>query len=129
MNVRSLRFRLALWYFCTVAAILSLAATGYWFAIRVGLDTARDRGVRIRLVGLREYLEDTGSDSRQTLGERFAQMRNFRELYEVFDAHGVLVGESKRLTLLPAPLPPPRDVGTEVTFETTGSDDFRVDRK
>jgi signal transduction histidine kinase len=109
-----------------VAAILSLAATGYWFAIRSGLDTARDRGVRIRLVGLREYLEDTGRDSHQNLGERFAQMRNFRELYEVFDARGVLVGESKRLTLLPAPLPPPGDVGTEVTFETTGSDDFRV---
>ncbi len=47
MNVRSLRFRLALWYFCSVTAIFVLAATGYWFAIRSGLNTARDEGLRV----------------------------------------------------------------------------------
>lgn len=43
LNVRSLRFRLAVWYFCTVAAICALAAAGYWFSIRSALDHAWTR--------------------------------------------------------------------------------------
>ena len=38
MNVRSLRFRLAAWYFCTVTAIFALAAGGYWLAVRSALE-------------------------------------------------------------------------------------------
>ena len=57
MNVRSLRFRVAAWYFASVTAIFALAAVGYWLAVRSALDCALDQGLRYRLAGLRQYLE------------------------------------------------------------------------
>ena len=62
MNVRSLGFRLAVWYFCTVTAIFSLAVTGYWFAVRAGLHDAMDRHLGYRVTGFQQYLEAAGAD-------------------------------------------------------------------
>ena len=93
MNIRSLRFRVAVWCFCTVSGIFMLAATGYWFAIRSGLNTARDEGLRYRLIGLRQYLQD--ADTEKTVASRMGDLYYFGELYEVFE------------NLLGAPPPPP----------------------
>ena len=124
MNVRSLRFRLAVWYFCTVTVIFSLAATGYWFAIRSGLNTALDQGLRYRLVGLRQYLEDVDTDRAQDVESRLEDIYYFGELYEVFDDKGALVAQSYSLLRHRVPPRPPRDLGPEIRLENSGPSDF-----
>ena len=74
MNIRSLRFRLAVWYFGTVAVICALAGTGYWFAIRSELNHALDQGLRYRLIGLREFLR--GRRARRRRGDRLQTGRD-----------------------------------------------------
>ena len=123
MNVRSLRFRLALWYFCSVTAIFVLAATGYWFAIRSGLNTARDEGLRYRLIGLRAYLEGDGDNDPQ-VESRLKDIYHFGELYEVFDDNGAVIAQSYRLSLHKVPPQPPLDLGSEIRFESSGPSDF-----
>ena len=97
MNVRSLRFRLAAWYFGTVAVICALAATGYWFAIRSELNHALDQGLRYRLIGLREFLEDVEPGGNQDVASRLDEISQLGELYQVFDANGVLIAQSRGL--------------------------------
>jgi heavy metal sensor kinase len=123
VNVRSLRFRLAVWYFCSVAAIFGLAATGYWFAIRAGLNTARDEGLRYRLIGLRAYLEGNGGDDPQ-VESRLRDIYHFGELYEVFDDNGVVIAQSYRLSLHKVPPQPPLSLGSEIRFDNSGPSDF-----
>jgi heavy metal sensor kinase len=122
VNVRSLRFRLAVWYFCTVAAIFALAATGYWFAIREGLNVAADKHLTYRLIGLRQYLE--GIDSEQTIASRLEDLYYFGELYEVFDDTGALIAQSHGLARHSVPPQPPRDLGRDIRFESSGPRDF-----
>ena len=63
VNVRSLSFRLAVWYFCSVVAICALAAGGYWLAVRSALSSALDDELQYRLIGLRQYLENVSAVS------------------------------------------------------------------
>ena len=124
MNVRSLRFRLAVWYFCTVAAIFLLAATGYWFAIRSGLNTALDTHLRYRLIGLGRYLEGIDTQQDQEVASRLREISRIGELYQAFDERGVLIAQSDRLSRPGmSPLPPP-DLGAEIRFENSGPSDF-----
>ena len=121
MNVLSLRFRLAVWYFCTVTAIFALAAFGYWFTIRWGLNTALDEGLGNRLGGLRQYLENADTD--EELVARLEGSSPFG-LFEVFDEEGRLVGQSYGLSRRNMLLQPPHDVGADIQFENSGSRGF-----
>ena len=69
-----------MWYFCTVAAICALAATGYWFAIRSELNHALDQGLRYRLIGLREFLEDVEPGGDQEIASRLDEISQLGEL-------------------------------------------------
>jgi len=123
MNTRSLRFRVAVWYFCTVATIFSLAATGYWFAIRSGLNDALDQGLRYRLIGLRQYLGDVETD--QQVASRLKDLYYFGELYQVFDDKGALVAQSYNLSRRGVVPPrPPQDLGSEIRYEDGGPSSF-----
>jgi heavy metal sensor kinase len=124
INVRSLRFRLALWYFCTVAAICALAAGAYWLAIASALNNALDQGLRYRLIGLHQYLEEVESRDPHELVSRLREISRIGELYQVFDEHGGLVAESFGLARHRVPRRPPADLGSEIRYEWGGSDDF-----
>ncbi|MBI2186897.1 MAG: HAMP domain-containing protein, partial [Acidobacteria bacterium] len=124
MNVRSLRFRLAVWYFCTVAAIFALAATGYWFAIRSGLNSAADRHLTYRLIGLGHYLEAIDVHSDQQVASRLREISRIGELYQVFDDTGRLIAQSDRLARLGMPPQPPSRLGAEFQFEDGGPSEF-----
>ena len=124
MNVRSLRFRLALWYFCTVAAICSLAAGGYWFAIASALNRALDQGLRYRLVGLRHFLEDGDPQGNQGIAAKLNEISRIGELYQVFDARGVLIAESYGLARHRVPRQPPQDLGVDIRYGEGGTEDF-----
>jgi heavy metal sensor kinase len=126
LNHRSLRFRLAVWYFATVAVICSAAAFGYWFAIEDALNHALDQGLRYRLVGLRHYLEDVGASGQAEVGARLAEVSQLGELYQVFDANGALIAQSDGLArhgVLPRP---PHELGFEITYAAGGPDEFRL---
>jgi heavy metal sensor kinase len=124
MNVRSLRFRLAVWYFCTVAAICALAATGYWFTIRSALDYALDQGLRYRLIGLREFLQDVEPGGEQEIASRLSEISQLGELHQVFDARGALIAQSHGLARHRAPQRPPGDLGFEIRYGTGGTAQF-----
>jgi heavy metal sensor kinase len=124
LNVRSLGFRLALWYFGTVAAICALAATGYWFAIRSELNHAPDQGLRYRLIGLREFLQDVEPGGQEEIVSRLGEISQLGELHQVFDANGALIAQSHGLARHRAPQTPPRDLGFEIRYGNGGTAAF-----
>jgi hypothetical protein len=81
LNTRSLRFRVAVWYFVTVAAISTVAAVGYWFAIHAALNRALDQGLRYRLIGLRTFLESVELARAPQIAARLAEISQLGELY------------------------------------------------
>jgi len=124
LNIRSLRFRLAVWYFCTVAAICSLAATGYWFAIEAALNHALDEGLRYRLMGLRHFLEDVGPGGTDGIAARLDEISQLGELYQVFDANGVLIAQSSGLARHLVPERPPQELAFEIRYGAGGTGGF-----
>src|SRR5436305_15250541 len=97
MNVRSLRFRLPAWYFCSVAVIFALTAGGYWLAVRSALNSALDQHLRFRVIGLGQYLENVDAHGRQEIASRLDQINKLGELYQVFDGDGTLIAQSYNL--------------------------------
>ncbi len=124
LNLRSLRFRLALWYFCTVAAICALAATAYWFSIRSELNHALDQGLRYRLIGLREFLEDVEPGGDPEIASRLNEISELGELHQVFDADGALIAQSRGLARHGVPQRPPAELGFEIRYGTGGTAGF-----
>jgi heavy metal sensor kinase len=128
LNVRSLRFRLAIWYFCTVAAIFSLAAGGYWFAVRTALNHALDQGLRYRLIGLHHFLEDLNPGGAEEIASRLNEASHLGDLYQVFDTNGVLIAQSYGLARHRVPRQPPPELGFEIRYDTGGTPDFQLRR-
>jgi heavy metal sensor kinase len=126
LNIRSLTFRLAVWYFCTVAAICALAGTGYWFAIRSELNHALDQGLRYRLIGLREFLADVEPGGDGAIASRLDEISQIGELYQVFDANGELIAQSHGLARHGVPTRPPQELGFEIRYGAGGTPDFPV---
>jgi heavy metal sensor kinase len=124
LTVRSLRFRLAVWYFATVAAICALAATGYWLSIRSALDHALDQGLRYRLIGLREFLADVEPGGDREIASRLAEISQLGELFQVFDAEGALIARSRGLVRHDVGQRPPRQLGFAVHYEPGGTAEF-----
>jgi heavy metal sensor kinase len=124
LNIRSLRFRLAVWYFCTVAAICLLAGAGYWFAINHALSHALDEGLRYRIMGLHHFLEEMDPHGIEEIASRLNETSELSELYEVFDANGALIAQSSGLERHHVPGLPPRSLGREILYESGGPRDF-----
>ena len=125
MNARSLRFRVAAWYFCTVVFIVALAAGGYWLTVRSALNNALDQHLRFRVAGLGKYLEEeVGPNGRQEIAARLEQIDQLGELYQVFDEGGNLVAQSFNMTRRGVRGRPPRDIGSEIRYDAGGPPDF-----
>jgi len=124
VNTRSLRFRLAAWYFCTVASIFALAAGGYWLAVRSALNSALDQHLRFRVIGLGQYLENVDASGRQAIASRLDRINHLGELYQVFDGDGSLIAQSHNLARRNVHGRPPRDLGSDIRYETGGPPDF-----
>jgi heavy metal sensor kinase len=124
LNLRSLRFRLALWYFCTVAVICALAATGYWFGVRSALDHALDQELRYRLIGLRGFLEGGETLGSEGVGSRLNDASRLGELYQVFDESGALIARSDGLTRHGVSARPPQGLGFAIRYGVGGTGDF-----
>jgi heavy metal sensor kinase len=124
INIRSLRFRLAVWYFGTVAIICALAGTGYWFSIRSELNHALDQGLRYRLIGLREFLQSVEPGGDEAITSRLAGISQLGDLHQVFDADGRLIARSDGLARHGVLDRPPQGLGFEIRYGTGGTPDF-----
>ena len=124
INTRSLTFRLAAWYFCTVAIICALAATGYWLAMRSELNYALDQGLRYRLIGLREFLKVVEPGGDREIAARLNDISPLGELNQVFDANGALIAQSQGLARHGVSPQPPRGLGFDIRYSTGGTPDF-----
>jgi hypothetical protein len=56
-----IRWRLGLWYFATIAAILVLVGFGSWFAMRLSVEHALDRGLGYGIARLNQYITSAGT--------------------------------------------------------------------
>lgn len=126
INVRSLRFRLAVWYFGTVAAICLLAGFGYWIAIEHELGHALDQGLRYRLMGLHQFLEEMDPAGAGEIATKLGETAELAELYEVFDENGTLLAQSTGLERHRVPNRPPPNLGFEICYESGGTRDFQL---
>lgn len=72
MKRLSIQFRLAAWYFLTVAAIIALLATGSWFTLKLSMDHAIDKDMEYRMAAVVPFIQSHSLNSRQLLTEAFA---------------------------------------------------------
>lgn len=96
----SIRVRLAIWYFLSLAVILAIVAAGSWFAMRASLYHAIDEVLRQRMPGIQEFLQAHATMTPAELNEEFAESSDLAVgggLFRIYDAYGNLVYESARL--------------------------------
>ncbi len=113
-----IRWRLAAWYFCTLAAILTFVAVGSWLTMRRSLEHALDLGLTHQLNGLRDYVAKSGAARPEDLPPRLAPISGLSDLFRVYDAAGGLICESTTLTSRHVRLAAPRDADSTVRYRS-----------
>jgi heavy metal sensor kinase len=99
-QLTSIRYRLAIWYFLSLASILGVVAVGSWFAMRASLYHAVDEVLKQRLPGVQEFLEGHAGMTPAELNEELEESSNLSVgggLFRIYNANGQLVYESARL--------------------------------
>ena len=99
-QVTSIRFRLALWYFVSLTAVLAIVAVGSWFAMRASVYHAIDEVLRQRIPGVQEFMAAHAGMNAQELDEELNESSNLAVgggLFRIYDAQGRLIYESARL--------------------------------
>ena len=69
LKIRSLRVRLTLWYSCALVLVMLILAGASRWALTASLDHALDQGLRHRLIGLHDFIEE----NREAAKEEFLQ--------------------------------------------------------
>jgi heavy metal sensor kinase len=125
MNFASLRFRIAIWYFGTVAVIASLLAGGSWLAMWLSLDHALDQHLRYRLTGLHDFVETSTTREGTRAEVELEEISTLGELWRVFDDSGHLIAQSESLARhrVADPAPPHLD---GIYYRTGGPARFRL---
>ena len=72
MKRLSIQFRLAAWYFISVAAIIALLATGSWFTLKLSMNHAIDTDMEYRMAAVVPFIQSHSLNSRQLLTDAFA---------------------------------------------------------
>ncbi len=103
-----------------------LAGAGFWFAIKHALSHALDEGLRYRLMGLHNFLEDMNPGGIDEIAAKLNETSELAELYEVFDAKGALIAQSTGLERHRVPARPPQNLGSRIHFESGGTRDFQL---
>ncbi len=119
-----IRWRLGLWYFATLAAILLLAGIGSWFALRLSIEHALDEGLGYAIARLNEYITRAGTADPDQLRARLLPISDVSEPFLVYDAAGVLLFRSAVIERQRDTPRAPRDADSEVRFSSGGMRDF-----
>jgi heavy metal sensor kinase len=131
MNLRSIRFRLAVWY--SVVLALALIAFGgvSWIAIRHALFHTVDETLRDRVAGVRTFMEhQIGALSVEEIRDEFKEhsvLGPGGDLFQVCDAKGVWLYRSVPLESGDVPIPLPQSLPPEGVSEDriVGGSDLR----
>jgi heavy metal sensor kinase len=76
LSFRSIRFRLATWYFLSLTVILLLMAAGSWYAMRLSLYESIDEILKSRVTGAQTFLDGLGKTSAAELKTVLQQPSN-----------------------------------------------------
>ena len=99
INIFSIRFRIAAWYFCSAAPILVVLAVGSWFAMRASMYQGIDEELFRRTLGVEQFFKTRGDNA---IPELQRELTNGPELplggglFQVFDGEGRLIHEPTR---------------------------------
>jgi len=100
INIFSIRFRIAAWYFLSAAPILVALAVGSWFAMRASMYQGIDEELFRRTLGVEQFLQSRGDNA---IPELEAEQSNGPELpvggglFQVFDANEKLLFQSSAI--------------------------------
>jgi heavy metal sensor kinase len=115
-----IRWRLGLWYFATIAAILVLVGFGSWFAMRLSVEHALDRGLGYGIARLNQYISSAGTSDPEELRALLLPVSRVSEPFLVYDAGGELIFRSAILDRGRGTPRAPRGVDAEVRFLSGG---------
>lgn len=122
-RLTSIRFKLAIWYFVSLAAILAVVAIGSWFAVRASIYHAIDEVLRQRIPGVQQFLDAQAGATPNELNEELEESSDLAVgggLFRIYDAHQKLVYQSARLATQHLDLRMPPDANTRVRFWNEG---------
>ena len=73
---------------------------------------------------MREFLEDVEPGGDREIASRLNEISQLGELYQVFDADGALIAQSRGLARHGVPQRPPGELGFEIRYDAGGTADF-----
>ncbi len=125
MKFRSIRFRLATWYFVSFALILTLFALGAWMAMKASVQEAVDHDLRQRILDVRQF---TGQELELGQAELLEELREHSllglggGLLQLSDGDGRVLFRSGRLTNMPLNLVTPAhgDMSVQYVMQVVG---------
>ncbi len=131
MRFRSIRFRLAAWYFVSLALILALFALGAWIAMRASARQAVDHDLQQRIHDVRGFIaQELGHGESELLEElqEHSQLGLGGGLLQLSDGGGEVLFRSGRLqnTRLDLVSPPPGDLNVRFSFRHARGQRVRV---
>jgi two-component system heavy metal sensor histidine kinase CusS len=100
LNIRSIRFRLAAWYFLSLAIALALVAFGSWYTRRLSLYESSNRSLKGRLMGVQTFLNGLGKISEAELKKVLQQPSSpWGGLAhdQIFDDHNQLIYQTDNM--------------------------------
>jgi heavy metal sensor kinase len=131
MIFQSIRFRLAAWYFVSLAIILALFGLGAWIAMRTSLREALDHDLRQRIQDVKGFIaQELGQGEAELLEElqEHSLLGLGGGLLQLSDGNGRVLFRSGRLksTSLDLVYPSPGDWNVQVTSRRARRSQVRV---
>jgi heavy metal sensor kinase len=131
MILLSIRFRLAAWYFVSLALILTLFGLGAWFAMRTSVQAAIDHDLRQRINDVKGFIAqelDLGEAELLEELQEHSQLGLGGGLLQLSDGSGQVLFRSGRLksTTLDLVYPPPGDGDVRITSRRARRSQVRV---
>ncbi len=131
MRFSSIRFRLAAWYFVSLAVILALFAVGAWIAMRASVREAVDHDLRQRILDVRQFI---GQELDSGMAELLEELQEHSllglggGLLQLSDGGGRVLFRSGRLKNTPLDLvkPAPGDMSVRYASRLAANSPVRV---
>jgi heavy metal sensor kinase len=119
----SIRFKLAAWYFLSLAVVLGTVAAGSYVAMRASMYRSIDDGLRYQILGVQEFLRAHAGATLADLGKQLeggASLTLGGGLFQFFDDRGTLVYRSPGLARHDVTTEAPPAAGETVAFRNAG---------
>lgn len=129
INIFSIRFRIALWYFLSAAPIVIVVAVGRWFVMRASRYQGIDEELFRRTLGVEQFFQARGDNA---IPELQRELTNGPELplagglFQVFDDQDRLLFEKPAIARHQATSPPRQSPGQRPIYRDSATSGSRV---